>query len=394
MMKLYRRFTYVFLATTLAPVLGIGLFNFAIDPYGIFNSIELDKINSEKPEKVSQDRLFKALDITRLKPEIVVLGSSRVQWGIDTRHPIFNLDQNPYNLGLNGVSMYEILRYFEHTQVNQKNLNLAIIGTDLIMFLNKDSENTVKTFKEERLGKTGLTFNDLKEVLFSLNVSYDSYKTISKNQYARESFEYFERGFYVRPKETSFPGSVKNFNKWIKKDWEKAWQSEGSIKISEENLQITENLIFFEKLVEIAQNQEIDLYVFIPPVHAIYLEKYSMEGSWSGFENLKRQLVKIAPVWDFSGYNSITTEPIQEQMNNYIDSSHYSKEVGDLILNRIFDYQTETVPDDFGVLLTPDNIEAHLEKIRRDRELWVKNNPEAVQLLLDIKSEVAGTEKN
>ena len=73
-------------------------------------------------------------------------------------------------------------------------------------------------------------------------------------------------------------------------------------------------------------------------------------------------MVKITPVWDFSGYNSITTESIDDRMEYYIDNSHYSLKAGDLVLNRIVSFQTEKVPRDFGVLVNQDNIEPHLEQ--------------------------------
>jgi hypothetical protein len=146
--------------------------------------------------------------------------------------------------------------------------------------------------------------------------------------------------------------------------------------------------------VKTSQNNSIKLNIFIPPMHAIHLEKYYIEGSWNLLETWKREVVKIAPVWDFSGYNSITTEPISESMKNYIDSSHYRKEVGDLVLNRILNYQIDTVPDDFGVLITPENIEQHLAKIRGDRAVWVKQNPDAVKLLENLKREIEEKEKN
>lgn len=72
-------------------------------------------------------------------------------------------------------------------------------------------------------------------------------------------------------------------------------------------------------------------------------------------------------------------------MKNYSDMSHYTSPVGKLILNRLFNYQKETVPPDFGVLITPANIESHLAKINKDREVWTRNNPDQVKLLKGLK---------
>ena len=78
-------------------------------------------------------------------------------------------------------------------------------------------------------------------------------------------------------------------------------------------------------------------------------------------------MVAITPVWDFSGYNSITTQPIKPVMNNYVDNSHYSPPIGAFVLNRVLSHNVEQVPKDFGVLMTPDNIEQHLANIGSDR---------------------------
>ena len=67
------------------------------------------------------------------------------------------------------------------------------------------------------------------------------------------------------------------------------------------------------------------------------------------------------------------------------DNSHYTPKLGNLILNLIFDYEKEDVPDDFGILINPENIESHLAKIRQDWEVWAKNNPDEVKLVKEVK---------
>jgi len=62
----------------------------------------------------------------------------------------------------------------------------------------------------------------------------------------------------------------------------------------------------------------------------------------------------MAPVWDFSGYNSKSTLATKA---TWIASL---SQKSDLVLNRLFHYQEATVPADFGN--TPANVEAHLAK--------------------------------
>lgn len=378
MIKKYRRFTYIFLTAALTPLLAIGFFNGIVDPYGIFNSPKITGFNQLKPAKFTNDRLFKAIEITQIKPKVIFLGSSRTQWGLDPQHPAF--DEPTYNLALQGTNMYETLRYFQHAIANQSQLRTVMLGIDFLMFT--ESPNQLG-FKESRLEQKSITFQDAISVLFSLDALETSQKTVEENRIESETHEFID-GLLLVDTLKPMPGSLEEFTKFIVREF----------KNNDEATVSQQKIDFFQTLVNICQKRHIKLKIFISPAHAMQWEASRLKGRWEKFEQWKREIVKIAPVWDFSGYNKITTEPIKEQMNNYIDSSHYRKEVGDLILSRILDYKTATSPDDFGVLLTPDNIEAHLKKIRGDRELWVKNNPEAVQLLLDIKSEVAGTEEN
>jgi hypothetical protein len=81
-----------------------------------------------------------------------------------------------------------------------------------------------------------------------------------------------------------------------------------------------------------------------------------------------KQLAEISPFWDFTGYNSITTDD-----RNYYEWSHYRVTVVKYILARVFNDPSVDVPDDFGVFVTQDNIEAHLEKLRENIVSYRKN---------------------
>ncbi len=59
-------------------------------------------------------------------------------------------------------------------------------------------------------------------------------------------------------------------------------------------------------------------------------------------------------------------------MRWYLESSHYTKELGDLMLDCIFGYRETgySKVEDFGLLLTSNNIEEHLRKISSDRQVY------------------------
>jgi hypothetical protein len=382
----YRRFNWLFLSAALTPLLSIGLFNFVIDPYDVFNTPRIAGINELKPKKFTHDMLFKAVEITRVKPTVLFLGSSRVQWGLDPTY--FNLpgQETAYNLGLQRANMYEVKRYFDHAITNQPNLKKVVLGIDFWMF--SETIKNTPAFSEDRLEKQQISFQDALNVLFSLDAFESSQATLMDNlKNSKENLtvgsgkiliqgNVFSNGILKVDKSRKNPGSVANFTKGLTNSI--AYSS--PFKLSQERLQL------LRAIVETCQQKGIALTIFISPSHATDMEGLHVLGLWSEFEQWKREVSKIAPIWDFSGYNSITTELIAKNMKYYLDSSHYRKETGDLILNRLLSSKENTVPDNFGVLITAENIEAHFAKIRSDREKWLKTSPDA-KIVQDIKNE-------
>lgn len=372
--KAYIQFNLVFLAAVLLPLVSIGLFNVAIDPYGIFNSPKFTGINQVKSGKEYHDRLFKAIDIERIKPITILLGSSRTKQGLNPAHPALKSNQPAYNLGLNGANPYEQLRYLQHAIKNNNKLKMVIIGIDFFMF---DAFNTNQPdFSEDRLEKQNITLQDATSAIFSLDAVDSSIKTIMASIREPEKEVSNLNGF--------MPYQHINLDKAVTE-----WRFQNSIRIylklhPKYNFS-TKYLSDFKAIVDICKQHGITLKVFISPAHATDEETIRATGDGPTLETWKREIAKIVPFRDFSGYNSITTEPIGGHMRNYADSSHYREEIGNLVLNRILSYQEKRVPEDFGVLITPTNIEEHLAKIRADREEWVKNNPEAVNLVQDLK---------
>lgn len=371
--KKYRRYNWMFLGAALMPVLTVGMFNIIVDPYDVFNTPNFLGINHSKPRKDNSDRLFKATDIIRIKPVTILIGSSRTKQGLDPNHPGLKNEQPAYNLALNGINLYELRRYLEHAIANQRKLDLVILGLDFFMF-NTFVENQ-PTFSEKRLEKQQIFLDDFINVTFSSDALLASQETIVDSQInPPDNIGYGDNGFMPYrnpdPEKTQwrFESNIKVY-----------YQFNGKYQLS------TQFLDELKKVVELCQKYQIKLIPFISPSHATQWEAIRATGEWSTFEEWKRKVVKTTPVFDFSGYNSITTEPIHNDMENYTDNSHYTPKVGDLILNRILDYQEADVPNDFGILINPENIESHLEKIRKDREVWAKNNPDEVKLVKEIK---------
>ena len=76
-------YNLIFFTSAILPILFVGWFNWAIDPYGVFNNKQYFKLNQAKPKQLKNTRFFKAIDVTRIKPTTIFLGSSRTEYGLE-----------------------------------------------------------------------------------------------------------------------------------------------------------------------------------------------------------------------------------------------------------------------------------------------------------------------
>jgi tetratricopeptide (TPR) repeat protein len=96
------------------------------------------------------------------------------------------------------------------------------------------------------------------------------------------------------------------------------------------------------------------------------------------------------PLWDFSGINTVTTEFVPPQQDRtemkwWWEPSHYRSSAGNFILDRILAYSdpVRKDPDDFGVALNSQNIEAWTMKTRDGVRDYVRTAPGEAQIVRD-----------
>jgi len=366
------RFIWLFFTFLSSSMITVGGFNYLINPYGIFNHDLLSNLNHEKPRKDNNDRLFKAVEIINIKPDVVMIGSSRIKQGMNPSN--FQLEQNNavYNLGINGPNMYEVKRYLKHAIANQPNMKTVIFGVDFFMF-NQFLDNQ-PSFEEKRLETRYLIPQDIINTLFSLDALEGSWETVGAS---------LRRAKTVNDRANN--GFMPNRNAG---DGNNRWRFESSIRAYYQNhnhYQLSEaHLKSFQEVVELCKDNNIELKIFISPSHATQWESIAQTEHWHTFEQWKRELVNITPVWDFSGYNTITTEPLEDIMTYYTDSSHYTESVGNLIIGKMYLDESKEIPEDFGILINLNNIEQHLVNISQDRQVWKTNNEEEMKLINEV----------
>jgi hypothetical protein len=119
---------------------------------------------------------------------------------------------------------------------------------------------------------------------------------------------------------------------------------------------IADTIREIEKIKDICGSHNIKIVFFINPIHrTTYLD-----CDFEQFDRFKRALVRITEYYDFSGLNCITIDNYC-----YYETSHYRYFVADMIIARIYNDTSLSVPEDFGVLVTQGNIENHLQNLKQ-----------------------------
>jgi hypothetical protein len=396
----YRRYLIITATLFLVGYAMIVGSNWLIDPYDIHDVPRIEGFNARKPEFANHLRMIKAHAVRLKRPQSVLLGTSRAEFGLDPDHPALTADgSQSYNLGIVGANMYETMRYLQHAHAAGP-LVRAVLALDLFAF-NIFWKNS-KDFSEERLlvtasGKQTSGFGgETLSVLASFDTLRASVRTIQKQEKALEARVYLPNGMadpnhliqMMQKDGGQRAGFLKSENGFLEMVY---LPDDKYIHRFSDPLSGRSTFDYFRNIVTFCRAEGIDLRLFISPAHARQWEILAAAGLWPHWEDWKRKLVSIlddlgknrpdhpAPhLWDFSGYNSVTTEDVPQAddasslMRGYLESSHYNAKVGNMVLDTIFGRPSagEAKLGDFGTILTPENIEEHLAAIRTDRQAY------------------------
>jgi hypothetical protein len=113
------------------------------------------------------------------------------------------------------------------------------------------------------------------------------------------------------------------------------------------------------------------------------LEPLDRSGQHAAYDSWLTRLAAICaerriPLWDFGGYNRITTQPIAEAGPSYFDGSHFRPPIGRMVLAKMLGGADSP---DFGVRLTPDMLPAYLAPQEAAREAWRRQQPDDLRMI-------------
>ncbi|MHC1744325.1 MAG: hypothetical protein AB9873_15000 [Syntrophobacteraceae bacterium] len=336
----YKRFNLIVLLLLVTVCASVAAINYVVDPYGIFRK----DFTRQREELNSHFVKMRHLLGNPAKYDSLLIGSSRVG-KIDVRRlgdgRYYNLS---YPVGVPGAHLEDI------TMLLAKGMRIKSILMGLDDFSYK-----VDPAGHRHVPLTHPYGSWLENLYF-----YTEYLLkIPRMRYIKEYRDKRKVKIYYDIYETGMPLHKQEDERIERNVQAHVNDRKFASPCYHRGDRIEETIKDIEEIKAVCEYNNIKLYVFINPIH----KTTYIDGGPNTFDEFKRKLVQIVDFYDFSGLNSVTIDNYC-----YYETSHYRYFIGDFIIARIFNDNSVQVPEDFGVLVNKDNIEAHLISLRQSLE--------------------------
>jgi len=411
------RYTAILFASAVVVLAAVAVVNSIVDPFGMYRIADIEGFNADKPAIYNRVRLLKAYEVRRTKPESVILGSSRVHLGFRPSHEGWAaVYQRRYNLAFDGALTKEMYAYLEHAYATG-HLRHVMVGLDNY-HLTHAPGRTRPGFDPALLMNQYAWLNGARtlaadfKLMISLSTLLESIRTVRAHAepvWLAEDGQRLGEVFFRRPEENFqrfgpryYFDEVDKMEVGFKLEWRipAPPRSQYDPAPPVDTDPIT-SLGYVEKIIDFCRTHDIALTIFLTPSHVHQLEIAAATGGWQAIERGKRALVERVekdqqrypdrlpiPVFDFSAYSFITTEPLPEkgsrqEMNYYWESSHFKEIVGDMVLDRLLGSSRadRQIAEDFGVRLTRETIEQVLLRDRERQAVYRQSHPQEIQAI-------------
>ena len=370
--KIYIRSFFIIL-TILSAIL--TALHVVVDPQGILQAFVMDGLNNKVVKEGSKDRLVNGISLYVNDYDAILVGTSRVQSGIDPRSDAFE-GKRVYNASLGDTDIVELSYELDYILKHQPNVKELYIGLDIHAFSAYRGLNS--QFQESPLNPENYPLLHLLRFNFSHERILESYRMIKAN-IGGDTERYWVRGHYHSDAHIDHKVMIE----YILRVYTSHRALFGCFKYDKNKLARLK-----ESLTEIAQ-AGIKIFLFISPQHAKnmlifeYLDVFDEYFQWiRDLEFMSRSINEIAPessvLWNFSGFNSVTLEPIvygEKQMENYFETSHYRVNIGERIITTM---SSNTDHTDFGELIDNNSVDSIALRIREGMSAYINDNPDDV----------------
>jgi hypothetical protein len=277
---------------------GVAL-NYLLNPYGAWRTSLIDPVFRE----VEHERVVTPYLLRTTAPGTLLLGSSRVLMGMRI---VQGERDDVMNGALTAATIPQLAAIVDDALQRNPRLKRIIWGVDFFTF-DTAWDHVDLGFNERVAGDRVLKVED---TLLSLEALNDG----------REMWNRARGGIARLPPTTAEPVPwAMNFvcEQYRAESAQGLNHSSATEVATELSQDLPDYLVYqfspaflglFRATVERARQHGVEVIMFIPPMSQYELEMIRQGGQWRAFQNFKRSLAAIGPLWDFSGYNAMARD--------------------------------------------------------------------------------------
>jgi hypothetical protein len=343
----------------------------------VFGTPAVAGFNAIKPRPDAMLEDIKFIAGSRYGPSALILGNSRADVGFDPGHSAFSARQlRAYNAAVPGSGIDYVdraLRRFAGVAPVQS----IVAGLDFLDFLYPPDD---VSSPPSASGDIAAVMKTRLRALFSTTALLDSLKAL---------FIQWEAAPAVLRRDGFNPmrdyGPIAASSGYSMLFRQRAQELAKSLAKQPHNLDVGGRMkspayTALRSLLQFAGQRQTEVKLVIYPYHVLLLLQYDEAGLLPLFEQWERDAAAIAAearergirvsLWDFSCPTPLSAEPIPSDgdlravMQWYWEGGHFKKELGDLVLSRMYEPAPTEVPDGFGMELTPANVESRVAACR------------------------------
>lgn len=385
----WRSYVTIFCACSGLVTGGVTLLNYQVDPY-MTHQWQTPQVQQLRPGQEKLSAWGKTYALAKFKPTVLYVGNSRTELGLSPQATPF-ADQEVFNGALSGASLADAMAMVRHAaQVGQ--LKTVVWGIDAPSFSmelgNLEFDRKLVAdgplYLWERIlinAKRALAFDMTADSIRLLRGTYGSACRSSLALYGQRD------SGCMRLRINMLGGTsaavIPRVREYVR----------GGGPTAQAMTALDHSMADLCKA-----GTSVRLY--LNPTHAMTVDALFWAGKWPAMEAWQSGLASLGQryraagcdlrIYDFSGFNSVTTETIPQvsrhpTMRYYWETSHYRSNVGAMILARM--YAGGDVPADFGVELLPESVAAHQAAMRAARDRYHHEHPEETRMVRDIVAE-------
>ncbi len=343
--------TFLFLASCVVAFLA-WIDPLALSPVGA----AIEGINREKISRGDSDRLYRAYDPLLRNPEIIFLGTSRFNQAIDPTAVSRITGKRVYVAGLNGGTPAEMANLLEMWL--DFGLKIETLVTEVYLW------SVIRPHHKRHHQRKVDPINDFFRVFLSSTSIIEALDTLLFNRLERDRRHFLINGATdIDPMPMlSNQNLLGGFGAW----WE---TSSPYVRRVEDS-----DMEPFHRIYALCIDYQIDCHFVITPIHPYRLAVFQREGLFSVFASMQTAVAKLANAWVFARSSPDTFHKFCSQTSGWHDPGHFSRAVGEQIVNDIFLPESKTKK--FGRKVSMENVELMTTEWRQEVTNWREENPE------------------